>query len=78
MSGVSNRLNENMRVLTIIATLFIPLTFITGLYGMNFENPESPWAMPELHWYYGYPLVWLVIAATAIGMLIFFKRRKWW
>ncbi len=78
MSGVSNRLNENMRVLTIIATLFIPLTFITGLYGMNFANPESPWAMPELHWYYGYPLVWLIIAATAIGMLIFFKRRKWW
>lgn len=78
MSGVSNRLNDIMRVLTIIATLFIPLSFITGIYGMNFENPASPWAMPELRWYYGYPLFWLVIAATAIGMLAFFKRKKWW
>jgi len=78
MSGVSNRLNDIMRVLTIIATLFIPLSFITGIYGMNFENPASPWAMPELRWYYGYPLFWLIIAVTALGMLVFFKRRKWW
>ena len=78
MSGVSNRLNDIMRVLTVIATLFIPLTFITGIYGMNFENAASPWAMPELHWYYGYPLVWLIMIATVVGMVIFFKRRKWW
>lgn len=58
LSSVSNRLNETMRLLTVIATIFIPLTFIVGVYGMNFQNSDSPWAMPELHWYYGYPLVW--------------------
>jgi magnesium transporter len=78
IAGVSNRLNDIMRVLTVISTLFIPLTFITGIYGMNFDNPQSPWSMPELRWYYGYPFVWLVIIATVIGLLIFFKRRKWW
>jgi len=78
IASVSNRLNDIMRVLTVISTLFIPLTFITGIYGMNFDNPQSPWSMPELRWYYGYPFVWLVIIATVIGLLIFFKRRKWW
>jgi magnesium transporter len=78
LSSVSNRLNEIMRTLTVISTLFIPLTFITGVYGMNFgNNDHSPWAMPELRWYYGYPLVWLLIIAVAIGMLLFFKRRGW-
>lgn len=78
LSSVSNRLNEIMRTLTVISTLFIPLTFITGIYGMNFgNNPNSPWAMPELRWYYGYPLIWLVILMVAVGMLIFFKRRGW-
>jgi Mg2+ and Co2+ transporter CorA len=70
-------LNEIMRVLTVIATLFMPLTFITGLYGMNFDHTRSPWNMPELGWYYGYPLALLVIVATAVGMLIYFKRKKW-
>jgi magnesium transporter len=78
LTGVSNRLNESMRFLTIIATLFIPLTFIVGVYGMNFgAGSESPWAMPELRWYYGYPLVWLVMVAVAIAMLLFFRRRRW-
>jgi magnesium transporter len=77
LSSVSYRLNEIMRVLTIIATIFIPLTFIVGLYGMNFENIDSPWAMPELRWYYGYPLAWLLMIGVVVVMLAFFKRRKW-
>jgi magnesium transporter len=77
LSSVSYRLNEIMRVLTMIATVFIPLTFIVGLYGMNFINPESPWAMPELRWYYGYPLVWLLMIIMVGGMLVFFRRKKW-
>jgi magnesium transporter len=77
LSSASNRLNETMRVLTVIATIFIPLTFITGLYGMNFVNDKSPWAMPELHWYYGYPLALLVMLLCAGGMLAYFKRKDW-
>ena len=77
LSSISNRTNEVMRVLTIIATIFIPLTFIAGVYGMNFSNDASPWAMPELHWYFGYPLVWLVMIAVAGGLLVFFRRKKW-
>ena len=77
LSSVSYRLNETMRVLTVIATIFIPLTFIVGVYGMNFTNEASPWAMPELHWYYGYPLAWLLMIIVAVGMLVYFWRRKW-
>jgi magnesium transporter len=77
LSSVSYRLNEIMRVLTVIATIFIPLTFIVGLYGMNFRNENSPWAMPELYWYYGYPLVWVLMIAIAGGMLVYFRKRKW-
>ncbi len=77
LSSVSYRLNEIMRVLTIIATIFIPLTFIVGLYGMNFANDASPWAMPELRWYYGYPLVWLLMIGVVAGMAVFFRCRKW-
>lgn len=77
LSSSSQRLNEIMRVLTVITTLFIPPTFLVGVYGMNFSNPDSPWAMPELHSHYGYPLVWLVIFAMIAGMLVFFKRRGW-
>lgn len=77
LSSASQRLNEIMRVLTVITTIFIPPTFLVGVYGMNFGNPANPWAMPELHSYYGYPIVWLVIIAMMVGMLVFFKRRGW-
>jgi magnesium transporter len=78
LSSASNRLNEVMRVLTVIATIFMPLTFIVGIYGMNFSvNETSPWAMPELRWHYGYPLVWLAMLAVFAGMLVYFRRRKW-
>jgi magnesium transporter len=77
LSSISQRTNETMRVLTIIATIFIPLTFVVGLYGMNFEHPESPWAMPELGWYFGYPFVWGIMIAIAGGLIWFFKRRGW-
>lgn len=71
LSSVSFKMNEIMKVLTIIATIFIPLTFIAGIYGMNFEF------MPELKWQYGYPAVWGIMSATAIAMLIYFRRKKW-
>ena len=72
LSTVSNKMNEVMKVLTIIATIFIPLTFITSLYGMNFQY------MPELDWRMGYPFVWLTILLTSIGLTIYFKRKGWW
>jgi magnesium transporter len=71
LSTVSNRMNKIMKVLTIISTLFIPLTFIVGVYGMNFSN------MPELNYPYAYPVIWGIMAVIGIGMLIFFKRRHW-
>ena len=78
LSTLSHRINDIMRVLTIIATIFIPLTFIVGVYGMNFGiNTKSPWAMPELDWYYGYPLLWLGMLCVAGGMLYYFKRKNW-
>jgi magnesium transporter len=78
ISSTSNRLNEIMRVLTVIATIFIPLTFIVGVYGMNFSNnSKSPWAMPELNSYYGYPITWGVMIAVAGGLLYLFKRNGW-
>jgi magnesium transporter len=78
MSSTSNRLNEVMRVLTMIATIFIPLTFIAGLYGMNFgSESDSPWAMPELGWYYGYPAVLLLMLIVFVWMLVIFKRKRW-
>lgn len=77
LSKVSNRLNEIMKVLTIISTIFIPLTFVTGLYGMNFDTQISPWNMPELHFRYGYPMVWIVMISIVTGMLYFFRRRGW-
>jgi magnesium transporter len=71
LSSVSNRMNEVMKVLTIISTIFIPLTFIVGVYGMNFRY------MPELEQSWGYPLIWGVMTTVALGMIIFFKRKKW-
>jgi len=71
LSSVSNRLNEVMKVLTIIATIFMPLSFVVGLYGMNFKD------MPELGWRYGYPSVLLLMALIAGAMLVYFRRRRW-
>ncbi|MBN2105337.1 magnesium/cobalt transporter CorA [bacterium] len=71
LSSISNRMNTVMQVLTIIATIFIPLTFIAGIYGMNFE-----W-MPELKWKWAYPAIWLLMGTIATGMMIYFKRKKW-
>ena len=77
LSSVSNRMNEVMKVLTIVATIFIPLTFIAGVYGMNFDPGSSPWNMPELRWFFGYPLVLIAMAATAGTMLVYFRRKGW-
>jgi magnesium transporter len=77
LSSVSNRMNEVMKVLTIIATIFIPLGFIAGLYGMNFDPAVSPYNMPELGWYWGYPAALVVMAAVAAALLVFFRRRGW-
>jgi len=71
LSSVSNRMNEVMKVLTIIATIFIPLTLIAGIYGMNFQY------MPELGWRWGYPMVWLVMLVIGVLMLVYFRRKKW-
>jgi magnesium transporter len=71
VSSVSNRLNQVMKVLTVIATIFIPLTFVVGIYGMNFDY------MPELHWRFGYPLIMIVMTLLVITMLWWFKRNKW-
>ena len=71
LSSVSNRMNEVMKVLTIIATIFIPLTFIAGIYGMNFEF------MPELKWHWSYPVVWVVMILIIVFMITYFRRKKW-
>ena len=71
MSSVSNRMNEVMKVFTIIATIFIPLTLVAGIYGMNFRY------MPELEWVWGYPFILLLMLALGIMMLFYFRRRKW-
>jgi magnesium transporter len=72
LSSVSNRLNAVMKVLTIIATIFMPLTFLAGVYGMNFRH------MPELEWPWAYPAVLLVMLAIGLSMVTYFKKRKWW
>jgi len=71
LSSVSNRMNEVMKVLTLIATIFIPLTFITGIYGMNFAN------MPELEWRYGYFIILIVMAVIGISLVVYFRRKSW-
>jgi len=71
LSSISNRMNEIMKVLTIISTIFIPLTFIVGLYGMNFKH------MPELEWPWGYPAVLLLMSGVTVFMLFYFRRKKW-
>jgi magnesium transporter len=71
LSSVSNRMNEVMKVLTIIATIFIPLTLVAGIYGMNFKY------MPELDWFWGYPIVYMIMLAIGVVMLIYFRKKKW-
>ncbi len=74
---VGERTNQVMKVLTIIATIFIPLTFLCGLYGMNFDTAVSPYNMPELKWRYGYPVFLGVMIVVAAAMVLFFKRKGW-
>jgi len=71
LSSVSNRMNEVMKVLTVFASIFIPLTFLAGIYGMNFKF------MPELEWKWGYPVMWGMFILIPVSLLIYFKRKKW-
>ena len=71
LSSVGNRMNQVMKVLTIIATIFIPMTFLAGIYGMNFKY------MPELEWKYAYLVFWLVVVMVFIIMIALFKKKKW-
>jgi magnesium transporter len=77
LSSVSNRMNEVMKLLTVISTIFIPLTFIVGIYGMNFDTSKGPLNMPELGWAWGYPAIMLLMAVIAGGMVVMFRRRHW-
>jgi magnesium transporter len=71
LSSVGHRTNEIIKVLTILSSIFIPLTFIVGVYGMNFEH------MPELEWRYGYAMAWAIMAIVVAGLLFYFKRSGW-
>ena len=75
VSAISNRLNDVMRLLTVIATIFMPLSFLASVFGMNFDREAGPLAMPELGWAYGYPAIWCVFIAIAVGMVVWFRRR---
>jgi magnesium transporter len=77
LSSISNRMNEIMKVLTIIATIFMPLAFVASLYGMNFDRNASPWNMPELGWTFGYPFALALMAVITIGLLVYFRRKGW-
>ncbi len=77
LSSVSNRMNEVMKVLTVLASIFIPLTFLAGIYGMNFDPRASRWNMPELEWAYGYPAFWVMAAVIVLIMLLVFRRKRW-
>jgi magnesium transporter len=83
MSSVSNRMNEVMKTLTIITTIFVPLTFIAGVYGMNFQkidpltNKVEPLNMPELYSPYGYVIVWGIMIALTVTLIFYFRRKKW-
>ena len=71
ISSISNAMNEIMKILTVFASIFIPLTFVAGIYGMNFEY------MPELKWKWAYPILWVVLVTIAVVLLVYFRRKKW-
>lgn len=73
----SHEMNEVMKVLTIISTIFIPLSFIAGVYGMNFDPEVSPWNMPELSWFFGYPFALLLMLTVGVGFAFYFRARRW-
>jgi magnesium transporter len=77
LSSLNNRMNEVMKLLTIISTIFIPLSFVAGVYGMNFNTAASPWNMPELGWRFGYFFSLAIMALVAMGLLVYFWRRGW-
>jgi magnesium transporter len=77
LSSVSNRMNEVMKFLTVVSSIFIPLTFIAGVYGMNFNTEKSPYNLPELNFYWGYPICLAVMATIAVTMIVLFYRRGW-
>ncbi|HEX8385757.1 MAG TPA: CorA family divalent cation transporter, partial [Rubricoccaceae bacterium] len=77
LSAVGTRQNEVMKVLTVISTIFLPLTFIAGVYGMNFDPDASPYNMPELRWAYGYEFSLALMLAVALGMIVYFRRKGW-
>lgn len=77
LSNASHRMNEVVKLLTIISTIFIPLTFIVGIYGMNFRTDASRWNMPELDWAFGYPFVMILMVVIAVTLIIFFKKKRW-
>lgn len=77
LSSVSNKMNSTMKILTALATIFMPLTVITGIYGMNFHYDVSPWNMPELGWYYGYPFALSLLVGTIVVLGSFFWYRGW-
>ncbi|MFK0734602.1 MAG: magnesium/cobalt transporter CorA [Gloeotrichia echinulata GP01] len=77
LSAVSNKMNEIMKLLTVVSSIFIPLTFVAGVYGMNFNTEKSPYNMPELNWYWGYPICLGVMVGIALGLLLFFWQRGW-
>ncbi len=77
LSAVSNKMNEIMKLLTVVSAIFIPLTFIAGVYGMNFDRSKSPVNMPELDWYWGYPFCLALMGITAGSLVFFFWKRGW-
>ncbi len=77
LSSVSNRTNEVMKVLTVLASIFVPVTFLAGVYGMNFDRTAGPWSMPELGWSWGYPAFWGAVGLLSILMLLYFRRKGW-
>jgi magnesium transporter len=77
LTSINIRTNEIIRVLTIVTSIFIPLTFIAGIYGMNFDPKQSSLNMPELEWPFGYLFALALMLTVALGMIVFFKRKKW-